>query len=166
MTLKDLFDRIAARPEPVLLYFALLPLLAGGIGFACGSKAAQKPYSLLFSTLIYLSCIPGIFSAMILLDDLFTRRGWRNFDVYTQILPVISMALTVRLISQKVSLDLLPGFKRLSGFITLIAATFLVIFVLERLNFHVLFLGSVWQLFLLFALIFLLLKYGWERFTH
>ena len=81
---------------------------------------------------------------MILLDDLFTRRGLRNFDVYTQILPVISIALTVRLI----------------------AGTFLVIFVLERLNFHVLFLGSVWQLFLLFALIFLLLKYGWERFTR
>ena len=166
MTLKDLFDRIAVNPEPILLYFGLLPLLAGGIGFACGSKAPQKPYSIVFSTLIYLSCIPGIFSVMILLDDIFTRRGWRNFDVYTQILPIISMALTVHIISKRVSLDLLPGFKRLSGFITMIAGTFLVIFVLERLNFHVLFLGSVWHLFLLFAVIFMFLKYGWERFTH
>ena len=32
--------------------------------------------------------------------------------------------------------------------------------------FHVLFLGSVWHLFLLFAVIFMFIKYGWERFTH
>ena len=94
-----------------------------------------SPWKYLYSTLIYLTCIPGIFAITLsLYMFLFERDSVMNFNLVTQFLPILSMVLTIALIRRNVSLDLIPGFGKLSGLLWVLFVVIILLWILDRMR--------------------------------
>ena len=63
MTLRELFDYLSANPTTVVGFFLLLPIIALLAGFIAKGEGHISPWKYLYSGLIYLVCVPGIFAA-------------------------------------------------------------------------------------------------------
>jgi hypothetical protein len=73
--------------------------------------------------LVYAVCIPGVFAVTLnIYLFLFERQSVWQANIILQFLPVISMGITLMLIKSKIPFSLIPGFGKISGFLTLIAA--------------------------------------------
>jgi hypothetical protein len=107
--------------------------------------------------LVYLACIPGIFAVSLSIYlFLFERRSILETNVYTQIVPVLSMVVTLFLIRRNVTLDQVPGFGKLSGLLLVIAAVIALLWILDRMRiFAITFIPFIWIVvfFLLIVLI-------------
>ena len=124
--------------------------------------ANMPPYSYIFSTLIYLSCVPGVISFTFWIYSMvFEQKSlWTlNFSVYY--LPGISMMLTLLIISRQANMKRLPWFGELYELLAMIAVVFG--FVLLIIHSRIVNFTYWWQVFLVFILFFGLLKLGWER---
>jgi hypothetical protein len=89
----------------------------------------------LYAVLVYAVCIPGIFAvALSVYQFMFGRRDILNADVLAQVLPIGSMLLTLGIIGRNASFSAIPGFGRLSGLMTMIAAVFVLMYILDRLH--------------------------------
>lgn len=167
MTTQDLIQEISAHPKMVIILLGIPPLLA--ILFSFMFKKEDIPNSnlkYLYSVLVYLSCIPGVISVILILYTFFFLKGnFLEVDVLAYFLPLTSMIVTLLLIKRTIAFDLIPGFKRLSGVFVLIAVAFIFSLVLYNLNFHVgvFFLGSVKSLVFIFILLLALLVYGYNK---
>ncbi len=53
-------------------------------------------------------------------------------NIYTQIVPVVSMLATFILIRKQVDLDLVPGFGKLSGLVTILSVLIVIMWVLDK----------------------------------
>ncbi len=164
MTLQQLFDSIAADPALVIFYFSIIPITALLANLANGEESAQSPWSYLYSTLIYLVCIPGIFAVTLCAYTfLFERQSFLNVNAIVYFLPIFSMLATLLIIRRKVDLDRIPGFDKLSGLLLMIAATFIVMLIIEKTRIIVFFYGSVASLGVLFLIIFGVFMFGWHK---
>ena len=124
MTLNDLLMYLGNHPESVVLYFAILPVAALLLAWIAGAEGRDAPWKFLYSAIIYLSAVPGIFALSLnVYIFLFERTSILNMDIYTQVLPIVSMILTLSIIRRNVDLSYIPGFDKLSGLLMLIAAT-------------------------------------------
>ena len=66
MTLQELFDSLAAKPIPVVVFFILLPIAAAiGGKIASNDEVRQSPWNYFYATLVYLTCVPGIFALVL-----------------------------------------------------------------------------------------------------
>jgi hypothetical protein len=63
---------------------------------------------------------------------LFERRSILEMNIFTQIVPVISMIVTLFLIRRNVSLDIVPGFGKLSGLLMMTTAVIALLWILDR----------------------------------
>lgn len=163
MTLEELFGQISFNPEPVVVYFTMLPLLALSTGFIAGKNTLQKPYPIIFSGLVYAVTIPGLLAVIFIINDISSGYGWRKLDVWMQVVPVVSMILTYILISRFIPMKEVPGFKRLSGLLMVAGAATLILLLFSKTRIFVVFMGSFWHLLLLFAILFVVIKFGWDR---
>ena len=133
MTLQDFFDMLAANPTYLLFFFFILPVGALLLGWISGQDGYRSPWSYLYAGFLYLACVPGIFAITLsLYFFLFEKRPILETNVYTQILPVISMVLTILIIKRQVSLDLIPGFGKLSGLMLMIGAAMGILWFIDR----------------------------------
>ena len=165
MTLRELFELLAQNPIYLLGYFGLLPFTALLASWLGKGEGHLSPWKYLYATLIYLICIPGVFAVTLSIYlFLFERRSIFDTDVYTQILPVVSMLLTLWLIRANVDLDQIPGFQKLSGLITMITATLAFMWLIDRTHIYVFSYLPFPQALLIFAGLFLVVRFGWSRF--
>lgn len=164
MTLKEFFDLLAANPAWIIAYFAFVPLLAVLTAVWSGEKGHRPPASIIYSILIYLVTVPGIFALTLsVYFFLFERRSILQTDIFTQILPVLSMVATIFIIRRSVSLDRIPGFERLSGLMVLIAALMSIGWFLDRLRL-IAFTYIPFQYILIgFFVVLFLIRFGWKR---
>ena len=93
----------------------------------------------------------------------FERRSIFDTDIYTQILPIISMVATLFLIRRNVNLDLVPGFDKITGLIMMIASVFAFMWVLDKTRIWVVSYLPFWQGLLIFAGLLLVLRWGWGK---
>ena len=123
-----------------------------------------SPWKYLYSVLVYLTCIPGIFAITLsIYMFLFERRSILDTNIYTQIVPVLSMILTLILIRRNVSLDMVPGFGKLSGLLLIISAVIVLLWILDRMRiFAITFIPFVW-IIVLFLMIVLVAIVGVRR---
>jgi len=164
MTLNQLFDVLAANPIYIILYCVFIPLIAVLAGFMGKNEGHLSPWKYLYSVLIYLACIPGIFAVTLsIYIFLFERRSILDTDVYTQILPLLSMILTLIVIRRNVDLDEIPGFEKISGLVMVILAALAIMWIVDRTRLIVFsFLPFSYALGI-FAVLLLLLRIGWKR---
>ena len=164
MTLRELFQYTAASPWPILVLFLLFPLLAWVIGeIAHGSREVTR-WSYVYAVLVYAVCIPGIFAVTLnMYLFLFERQSVWEANLLLQFLPVLSMVLTLMLIKRKIPFRLIPGFGRLSGFLTLIAALMGAMWFVEKVHFYAFTYVPFVYLLVGFVGVLLLIRFAWSR---
>ena len=165
MTIEQLLAAIGAHPWLVLGYLALPPLASWLLGMVKYPRSGTKHlWDYVYSVLIYLATIPGVFSATLLGYSLFfIRQNLLNVNLLLYVGPVISMITTLVLCQRKVAMSRLPGFDRLSGLVLILALTFVVLLVLYKTRIIVGFFGSLESLIVLGIVMFLAFEYAAKK---
>lgn len=165
MTLNDLLMYLSNHPESVVLYFAILPVAALLLAWIAGVEGSRSPWKFLYSAVIYLSAVPGIFALSLnVYIFLFERTSILNMDIYTQVLPIVSMILTLSIVRRNVDLSYIPGFDKLSGLLLLIAATIGLMWLVDRTRIFAIISMPFSVVVLIFAGLLLALSFGYRQF--
>ncbi len=165
MTFRAFIEYLGDHPTIVLLFFVGLPILSFVIGWITSEEGHLSPWKYIYSTLIYLVCIPGVFAiALSIYLFLFERRSIFDTDIYTQVLPIVSMLASVFIIKNNVDLNLIPGFDRLSGLIMMIFVTLVLMWLIDKTHIYAFAYIGFGQLILIFLVLLLLIRWGWSRF--
>lgn len=164
MTLKEFLEALSANPFYLLVYFSLIPLTALIAWLLGRGEGNTSPWKYLYATLIYMVCIPGIFAVGLnIYAFMFERRGIMNLDIYTQLIPVLSMILTIYLITKNADLSSIPGFGRLTGLLVMLLATFGIMWFVDRTRLLAITFIPIQYIGLIFIVLFLVIKFGWGR---
>ena len=166
MTLQELFDTIGNNPSWIMIYFCLIPITALIAGFLGKGEGNLTPWRELYSVLIYMVCIPGIFAITLsIYFFLFERRSILDTDVYNQIIPVVSMLVTLFLIRNNASMDRIPGFGKISGLIMVIFASLALMWGLDNTRIHIIAFTRMpfYYVIGIFVAIFLAVRFGFKR---
>lgn len=133
MTLGEFFQLLSANPSIILFFFIAVPMTAG-LAYVYGKGEGNKrPWSYLYSALVHLAVIPGIFAITLnVYLFMFERLPIMETDIYTQILPIISMIFTLVLIRKNTCFEDIPGFGRLSALIIIILAILSLMWLMDR----------------------------------
>lgn len=135
MTLREFFDYLSQNPVIVMAFFLGIPFTALLAGFFGKGEGHLSPWKYLYSTLIYFVCVPGIFAAALAVYLFLFERGGDilNVNLLTQVLPIVSMILTLAIIRRNTSFEHIPGFGKLSNLMLMIASVFVLMYFLDRL---------------------------------
>lgn len=164
MTLQELFNMLVANPAYIIFYFAIIPFAAFLAGVLGKGEGHLSPWNYLYSTLIYLVSIPGIFAVTLnIYLFLFERRSIMETDLYTQILPIVSMIATLLLIKRNVNLDHVPGFDKLSGLIMMITTILAIMWIVDRTRILVFSYIPFVYVLLIFGALLLVFRFGWKK---
>ncbi|CAG4998114.1 hypothetical protein DYBT9275_01930 [Dyadobacter sp. CECT 9275] len=135
MTLSQLFLSISENPWPLVLYFVAIPLAAWLVGIVATGSRDVRFWSYIYAVLIYAISLPGVFAVTLnVYLFLFERQSIWQANIILQFLPVVSMAITLMLIKSKIPFSLIPGFGKISGFLTLITALIGIMWLLDRIH--------------------------------
>ncbi len=164
MTLGDLFGLINEHPEIVLFYYLAIPLSAF-LTYLLGRHAGHlSPWKYLYSAMVYLSVIPALFAiTLTVYFFLFESQSILDMDLIIQVVPVLSMILTLWLIRLNVDFDLIPGFKKLSGLIIVIFIVLAFMFLIDRFRFIAFTYMPFSTVLIILVVMIIVFKWGWER---
>ena len=164
MTLKDFFDLLGDNPLLIDSYFLLIPFTAILAGVLGKGEGYMNPWKYLYSALVYLVAVPGIFAITLnIYLFVFERQSVFKMDIYTQLLPVVSMIATLLIIRKNVSLDYIPGVDKLGGLVTVIGATLAIMWFLDKTRIYMIsFVKFEYVLLMLVGLI-VVIRFGWSR---
>lgn len=164
MTIAGLAEFLAQYPFIVAAIFAAPPLLSLLLGVMHGKgNGGGAPWKYAYTLLLYVSCVPGIFAAMLTAYLLlFQNADMTKVNVLVYFLPIASMIATLVLVKRNVAeFTRVPGFGRLAGLMLMMGLSFGVAFVLHRLHFFIGFLGDLGSLLLYATAVFALMQ--WAR---
>lgn len=162
MTARELIDAAGANPLAISGLALAPPAVAFVLRFMHQPRAGgTAPWRYLYAVLVYLVCVPGVGAAVLTAYTLFfTHENLLDKNLLVYLLPIASMAVTLVLIAKAASFDDIPGFDRLSGLITLVAVTFLILLVIHKTFVGIFFGASIVMLFVIGAFLFALLKWA------
>ncbi len=164
MTLGEFFNMCGENPALLLGFFLLIPLVALLALLFSNGQGHLSPWKYLYSILIYLVAIPGIFAVTLSVYlFLFERRSIMDTNVYTQILPIVSMMATFILIRKQVDLDLVPGFDRLSGLVTILSVLIILMWIIDKTHIYSITFMPFYVVVLILVIGFLLVRMGLKR---
>jgi len=164
MTLGDFFNAISDNPSIACFLFVSVPLTAFLASIFGKNEGAKRPWKELYSILVYLACIPGIFAITLnVYLFLFERQSVMDTNIYTQIVPVVSMFLTLWLIRKNVSFDEIPGFDKMGGLIMIIAALIIFMWILEKTHIFAITIIPFSYFILLFIGLLVIIRFGWKQ---
>ncbi len=133
MTLRELFQ--LATEKPILLYYFFigipaLSFLLKNI-FTDPNKAYKIKY--IYSIICFLAVIPGIFALTFnIYTFLFERQSILDINLIIQILPIISMLLTLYFVKNTLPFEYIPGFEKLTTLSTYIFAFMAIMWLVDR----------------------------------
>jgi hypothetical protein len=168
MTLQEFFDLLANNPILLIGFFLLVPITAWIACFLGRDEGHLPPWKYLYSTLIYLVCVPGIFAITLnIYLFLFEQRSILETDIFTQIIPVISMIATLLIIKMNVDLERIPGFDKLSGLLIMIFIILAIMWVIDstRIFVGVFSFMPFWVVLAIFAGALAVARYGMKKFA-
>lgn len=164
MTLGDFFAACSENPAILVFLMTAIPLTALLALVLGQGQGHLSPWKYLYSFLVYLTSVPGIFAVTLTIYLLVVeRQSIMDTNIYTQIVPVVSMVVTLWLIRRNVPLRLVPGFGKLSGLLLVITAVITVLWILYRTRIlAITFIPLVWVL-VIFVVIVLVAITGVRR---
>lgn len=163
MTFEQLLHSLGQNPEVLLAVFVGIPVVAFCLHLILG-RSDLRHWRYVYSVLVYLTCVPGMFAtALTAYTLLFLRVNLLGVNMLVYFLPILSMAATLGVIRRSISFDVIPGFHRIQGLMLLLGASFLVVFLLDRLRVWLVFRGSFLALVALALVLFLALKWGMHK---
>ncbi len=162
LTINEAIAQAAQYSLWIIVYLAALPVLAGLLNLFVRHKRPNAFLRACFSSLLYLSCLPGVFASLLTAYTLFfTHQNLLSVNWVIFLLPILAMGLTLIMVGRSVSsFNDLPAIGHLLGFITLTAIVFAVLLVLYKAHFFIGFFGSFMELLLLGGLLLLALKWA------
>lgn len=147
-----------------MVYFLILPFTAWVVGMAADGSRDVKFWSYIYAILVYAVCIPGIFAVTLnIYLFLFERQSIWQANIVLQFLPIISMGITLILIKSKIPFSLIPGFGKLSGFLTLIAALIGIMWFFDRIHLVALTYVPFTVILVGFVLTLLAIRFAWSK---
>ena len=149
-------------PWVILGVFVSVPVVTWTAGRLHGrDRGGATPWKYLYATLVYVSCVPGLFAAVVTAYTLFfTSANLLEVNALVYLLPVVSMVVTLILLGKNVDLDAVPGFHRLSGLMTLIGVSFAIALAVSKTRMWFFFGGSIFLLFAIAAVAFVFMRWG------
>ncbi|MDF1699003.1 MAG: hypothetical protein P1U56_24335 [Saprospiraceae bacterium] len=164
MTLGEFLNVLSNNPSIVCFLFVAVPLTALLASIFGRNEGAKTPWKELYSILIYITCIPGIFAVTLnIYLFLFERQPLMETNLFTQILPILSMALTLYLVRRNVQFSEIPGFDKLGGLITLLACVIISLWFLEKLNILAITFIPFSYFIILFIILLIAIRLGWKK---
>ena len=166
MTLQEFFNLLdhPTNAAMMLSFLLLVPIAALLVGFISGKDGHLSPWKYIYATLIYLICIPGIFAVTLnAYLFLFENRGIMYTNIYTQILPIISMIATLLIIRSNVDLEWIPWFNKLPGLLMIIFSTMAIMWFVDRTRIWVISFLRFEYVLLIFVLLLFVIRFGWNR---
>lgn len=166
MTLREFFQLLALNPEILIFFFIACPLTALLSSWLGKGEGHLSPWKYMYSVLVYLICIPGIFSVTLnIYLFLFERQSVFDMDIWTQILPIISMILTLLLIRKNVSFDQIPGFGKIHGLMLMIGAILVLMWLIDRTHIIAISFIPFYQVIIAFLVLLGVAMIGWRKFS-
>lgn len=164
MTLREFFEYLTETPAILIFYFLICPITALLAWWLGKGEGGISPWKYLYGVLVYLICIPGIFSITLnIYLFLFERKSIWEVDIFTQILPIISMLLTLIFIRKNVSFDLIPGFDKLSALMLIIGLILILMWFIDRTHIISITFIPFQYVLIIFVLIVLLINLGLKK---
>ena len=162
MTLREFFDYLSLHPLAIVGYFLVIPLTALLAGWLGKGEGQQSPWKYLYSLLVYAVCIPGIFSVALSVYLFLFEHGGSilNTNLLTQVIPVISMILTLSVIRGNTAFESIPGFGKLSSLMMTIGAVFALMYLLDRTHLIAFVMVPVQYLLLIVVGLLLVFRFG------
>lgn len=167
MTLRELFDYLSANPLVVAAYFSLLLITAILAGLMGKGEGHLSPWKYLYSAIVYLVCVPGIFAATLAVYLFLFEQGGSifNINLLTQVLPVAAMLITLNVIRRNVEFGYIPGFGRITDLMMTIFTMFVLMYLLNRLHLVAWIYVPVQWLILIVVGLLLVVRFGLKRLT-
>lgn len=162
MTTRDFIHIADHHPFVLAGVFIAPPVVTWLVGMMHPKgQGGVSPWKFIYAVLVYLACVPGLFSAVITAYTLFiSRENLLDASLLVYFLPIVSMVVTLIFIRKNVSFDEVPGFDRLSGLMVMVGCSFAIALAIEKTRIFIFFGGSIEKLFLLAVGVFALLKWG------
>ncbi len=136
MTLQEFFNYLDANPFVVLALFIGIPLCALLANFMGRGEGHLPPWNYFYAVLVFAVCIPGIFAVALAIYMFLFERGGSiyNVNLLTQVLPIVSMIVTLGIVRRNAPFEYIPGFGKLSSLMMMIAAIFVLMYFLDRIH--------------------------------
>lgn len=160
MTIEEFLASIGRQPWVPITIFVSIPLVSWLIGLTHKpEQSVAGSWKYVYTLLMYLAAIPGVFAAVVVAYTMFFERGnLLQLNVLVTFLPIASMVATLVIVTGRVDVDRLPGMERLWGFMGLLTLSFVVAFMLDRLRIWLFFGGGMVSLLIFSAVIYIGLK--------
>jgi hypothetical protein len=167
MTLRELFDYLNANPVTVVGYFLLLLITALLAGIMGRGEGHLSPWKYLYSAIVYLVCVPGIFATALAVYLFLFEQGGSifNLNLLTQVLPIGAMLATLAVVRRNVAFGYIPGFGKLTDLIMTIVTVFVLMYFLNRLHLVAWVYVPVQWLILIVVALLLIVRFGLKRLT-
>ena len=164
MTLQQFFDILSHNPAIILFYFIALPLTA----FLCGvfgkGEGHLSPWKYVYCTLLYMAAVPGIFAIILnVYLFLFERQSVLQMNIFTQLLPIISMFVTFLIIRRNVDFVQIPGFDKLTGLLLIVTGLLASMWILDRTHIIAITFLPFQYVILIIIVLLILIRFGWSR---
>lgn len=167
MTLRELFDYLNANPVTVVGYFLLILVTALLAGLMGRGEGHLSPWKYLYSAIVYLVCVPGIFATALAVYLFLFEQGGSifNLNLLTQVLPIGAMLATLAVVRRNVAFGYIPGFGKLTDLIMTIVTVFVLMYFLNRLHLVAwVYVPVQWLLLIVISLL-LIVRFGLKRLT-
>src|SRR3954470_23958627 len=107
MTINDLIKMANGHLLALLIFFVALPVIAWLCGRIHGrGNGGNAPWKYIYSVLVYLVCIPGLFASVLTGYELFFQRAdLLNVNLAIYFLPIASMIVTLIFIHKTVNFE-------------------------------------------------------------
>ncbi len=164
MTLQDFFNYLNANHQVLFFYSVAIPLSALLTGLFSKGEGHLSPWKYLYSFIIYLVCVPGIFALMLnVYLFLFERQSVWQVNMYTQLLPILVMVVTLLIIKKFVSLDDIPGFGKIGGLVVMVTAVLLIMCFLDKTHIYVFSYMPFSQVVLIIVGLLIAIRFAWRK---
>ncbi len=165
MTVQDLIYLLSNNSSIIINYYiALLVLTLIGM-LIVTPKNFKTPVNYIYTILVYALAIPGILAIILLVYNFFfLKTNLINLEVITYYLPIVAMVILFLLINKTIPLKSIPGFDKISGLFMMIFVAFIVTYFIQKVFIGIFFIGSFMQLIVIFIVLLVVLKIGWDKF--
>lgn len=163
MTLGEIFKLLSENPAIPTVYLMGVPFVALLALYFGKGEGNKSPWTELYSFLVYAICLPGIFAVTLnAYLFLFERQSVFDANIFTQVLPLLSMIVTLWLIRKNTCFEDIPGFNKLGGLVTLISVLFILMWILEKTHIFVISFMPFHYFLILLVVLLIAIRFGWR----
>jgi hypothetical protein len=167
MTIEELIARMNDNATALFIFLAAAPLLALLLNAVVTASNYPKGVNYGYSVALYMTCLPGICALLLTLYSFFfLRQNMLQVNIWVYFLPIVAMLVTLAIIRRKIPFDKIPGSQRITSFLLLIAVSFILTYLLQKTQIYIGIFAwmGMKSLLILFAVIFFVLYYSWNKF--